>query len=808
MHALWNDSSVIPARLNRVGAVLAMISCLCWCRYTVAVGPAGDAAGQSLNTAGSKQQGVNTTVEKMMGVPPGDHADAIPRPEVPRTSYLFAGPYDPTMAVPTDSVHLYDLSFTTWAERGYSPQFMIHARHGEQIRKEPSEFQTDRDGNPWGVAFVNRGGKQIDLAVGALRPSLNAEMVARHGEGITIQVADHYKVPTKARTEIIQQHSREALAKGAAGVGFDEPEFWAKTGYGDAFKREWQANYGTPWQPPHGSVDARCKADRLKALLFERHIRTVLSDAQQCNPSAVRLLSMHSPIGYYSMGIVTAHHSLVAIPQVQEVLAEVWNVPFDVGYLEYSSMWNLVRGTDKRLWFFMDPMGDSPNLSLDFYRRSFGDNLLAALMFPEIDSYVVLAWPRRIYGQVPKDYETVVNTIVGGLSEMWRYPDGRVSAGSKGIGTFVSDSMAWQRDDPSTSDFNGFYGLCKPLVNSGVPVQVLSLDRVTEPGYMDETRVLLVSYDFLKPVDPAQNRALADWCKRGGALLVFGGTDAYHAISESWWQRAGYASPVEDLFAGMGLPIRDARALSGGSEERLLLPADGVSSDRLRLPAAYPITLYTPPTGAESLYVVDGEAEPVVWQAPVEKGTVVFVGVAPGILATSGEGSAWGRRLTKSAYEKAGGMFREQSYFLVRRGPYTAVRALDKAYEARGTFVDLLSPTLSVLENPTVSPGECVFWADIGTTKGNPYVAAVSGRVRARYEQGNLTSFLTQSPTNTQGVARLWVGNRQVREARAYTMSGAELPAEVRAEGDTVLVSYQNQAEGVVVRMDWDERLP
>ncbi len=62
------------------------------------------------------------------------------------------------------------------------------------------------------------------------------------------------------------------------------------------------------------------------------------------------------------------------MPAMQEVIAEVWNDPFEVSYFEYSSFYNLVRGTDKRLWFMMDPWGDSPAMSLDFYRRSYGDN--------------------------------------------------------------------------------------------------------------------------------------------------------------------------------------------------------------------------------------------------------------------------------------------------------------------------------------------------------------------------------------------------------------------------------------------------
>lgn len=790
------------------GCISAMALCL-W-SYS---GVSADAGAVPVNSRagggrgylpGIHAKGGNTMIDELMGVPKGQHPTIVPRPEKPHTSYLFAGPYDPTMAVPADSVHLYDdSSFTTWTEMGYSPRFMIHSRYGEQIHRDPSEFQTDRDGNPWGTAHVYRGDKFLDLVVGALRPELTAEMQAKHGKDITVRMDDHYKSPTESRTEIVKQFARDALSNGAAGVGFDEPEYWAQTGYEEAFKREWLAYYGTPWEPPHSSVDARYKADHLKVQLFEKHISAVLTDAHHSKSAPVCLLSTHSPIGYYGMGMVTAHHALISIPAVREVLAEVWNVPFEIGYLEYSSMWNLTRGTGKRLWFFMDPMGDHPGLSLDFYRRSFGENLLASLMFPGVDSFEVLAWPRRIYGQVPKEYEIVVNTSVGVLSEMWRYPDGRIEAGSEGIGTFVSDSMARQRSDPSPSDFNGFLGLCKPLLAGGVQVQVLSLDRVAEPGYLDGMKTLLLSYDFLKPVDPAQNRALADWCRRGGSLIVFGGTDAYNALSDSWWRRDGYASPVEHLFAETGLPIKDARTLPLGAEDRVLLPADGISTQRLHVPGAYPITLYAPPTGAEPTYTPEGETTPAVWQASVGKGSVVFAGIAPGFLATTAQGATWERSLVKSAYQRAGGRYIEQPYFMLKRGPYTAIRTLGKELKAGGRFVDLLSPELSVLQDPTVPADECALWMAMGPMGDAPYLIAASGRIRARYEHGDTTSFIAQSPTNTPGVARLWAGNRHAKAVHAFTTTGAELAAQMQSDGDTVLVSYPNIAEGAVVRVDW-----
>ena len=284
-------------------------------------------------------------------------------------------------------------------------------------------------------------------------------MVNRHGEGISIEADDYYKVPTKARIELAKLFFVGALAAAAKGFCFDEPEFWAEAGYSEGFKQEWKARYGTAWQPPHSSVDARSKPEQLKAFLQRQWVETILGDVQQRKSSVTRMIAMYSPINYYQIRMTTPHHSLVSIPALQEMIAEIWNQPFEVGYLEYSSLYHLVRGTGGRQWFMMDPWGDSPALSLDFYRRSYGANLLAALMFPQKDTYQPLIWPNQVYGHVPKEYETLINTVVGALCEMWRYPGRRVESGSRGIGTFIADSIGRQRAEPSPSDFDGFYGL-------------------------------------------------------------------------------------------------------------------------------------------------------------------------------------------------------------------------------------------------------------------------------------------------------------------------------------------------------------
>lgn len=783
--------------------------------------------------------GLGDVVEGLMGAGGGARAALVPRPAIPHTAFFFSQPYDPTMAVPTDTVQLYlwDVSldksmYPTWAEKGYDVQTFLHSRYGKEMRDVPDEDQMAQGDAPIRVTDAIKDGKDVFQAIVVETDAMKAAVNRHFGGGVTFQF-DKYKVPSPERIALAKRYYEDVLRMGVSAFCFDEPEFWAQAGYSKAFRREWEPHYGTPWQEPDLTAEARFKADQLKAFMIRRWVETILSDVQKENPAVRRMMALHSPINYYKLRMATPHDRLFTLPQLQDVVAEVWNDPFEQSYLEYSSFLNLARGRDLRLWFMMDPWGDSPVVSMDFYRHSYGENLLAALMFPQVDTYQPLIWPNRLFGHLPKDYEVIINAVTGALTELWRYPGGSVKAGSPGIGTFVADSMGWQRALPFPSDFEGFYGVSSTFVLHGIPQEVLSLDRADEPGYLDGVKCLLVSYDFLKPMKPSLNRAIADWTRRGGSLVLFGGGDGYNALADSWWRKAGFSSPIQELLSQLGLAAGEPRALSGPPSDVVLSDVTGTFGSALADvtvpfgpsvgladfgvdsigalnftepkpgPRSYPITLQKAPAGSTPLFALKGGADPVAWEARAGKGSVTFEGVAPGFLYTSKQGSAWGRALVARAMGRTGQTYREQPYFLVRRGPYTGVRALDGAYAAKGRFVDLLSEELSLVEDPVVAAGQCAFWVDAGPADSVPRLLAAAGRVRATFGSADTTSFVVQAPSQTPGVARVWTGGRAPAEVTAFTVLGASVPATFKAQGGSLQVRYDNEADGVIVRVRW-----
>lgn len=785
-------------------------------------------------------------LEALMGVKPGEHAVVVPRAASPRTGFFLAESYRPELGVPADALQLYAgieafehfgfgkistsaATAQSWKDRGYATQLFLHSRYGSYERNPPTERQTDRHGRALCVIATEVQGRQVDLAIGPVTPELRDTMRKKHGPEAVLREVDYYMLPTRERIEFARRFYTENLKTITAGFCFDEPEIWSDAGYSEAFKAEWRDYYGEDWIEPHASVDARYKAEQLKRHLVRRWVETILQDVANRRPDLPRMLATHSLASYAGMGMSTPLHALTSIPALDEVIAEVWNEPFESCYAQYSSFWHQVRDSKKQLWLMADPWGDSPALSLDFYRKSYGANVVSALMFPIAERFQPLIWPNRLYGKIPPEYETIINSVTGVLTEVWRYPGGTVQSGTPGIATFVADSMAWQRSEPAPSDFDGFDGLTLPLIRRGVPVDVLPLERVTEPGFLDQTKVALLSYDFLKPTVAEQNQALTEWTKKGGVLICFGGTDAYNAVRDAWWSRAGFASPLEDLFSRLGLPIIRPDVLAETDFDGLVEPvADG---DAFTVPVGpslgtrqylhrkniqhqteigqplpnptYPLTLYAPPSGAKSLYRLKDSGKPVVWSIRVGHGLVVFAGIAPGYLKNFDAGAGLLLSLVRQTLVDRGERFDAPARFVLRRGPYTAVRTFDTTHQLKGRYVDVFSPKLEVFTDPQIPAHTNMLLVDAGIT-GREEPLAVSGRLVSWYTNADTTALVVRAPSQTNGMARLFCGGRRLKSAKAWTTEGKPVELHARAEVTSVLLSYLNEADGLVLRVDWE----
>ena len=679
-----------------------------------------------------------------------------PRPKEPHTSFQTGSAYRPELDIRTDAVIHYGCGkegILSWLDTGYVVQTMYGFRTGpEYIKDHADEGQTDSK-----------------------------------GEILTCGPGSYYMVPTQSRIDAALNYYRQAITNGTSMAVPEEPEFFIRSGYSESFKKEWEAYYHEPWQDQATSIEARWKSSRLKSYLEYRMVKSILEDAQKQKPAVVRAVAGHSAVSYYQWQIIYPHYEVMKLPALQEMIGQVWTGTarsackyegvvaertFENGFLEYSSLYNLMRGTGKRLWFLMDPLEDNPDRSMEDYQINYIKTLVASLMFSEVDEFEVMPWPERIFGRVPDGFATTTMSIVTMLGDIHNQKGSKLDVGTQGIATFVADSMAWQRGDPHASDYDCFYGLTLPLIMRGIPVQVAQLERAPEPKYLDPYKVLLVSYDIIKPMDEAYNLALVEWVKKGGSLVLFGGEDAYNALPE-WWQKKGFKSPHEHLLNAFGRGFNPLPNKEGSPNQ-------------------------DPPPNQDPF---GRGLNPL----PCGKGTVTIIPKPPSYFASSKESADELRGIVSRACGKAGIKYREQHYMKVRRGRYVAVRAFDKPVTTKGKFVDVLDPELKVLVNPTVPAQELAVMADVGKLLADqkPRILLSSSRLDASSETASETKVLLSGPLKTKGIVRFSTAGKKVKSVIAEDTAGKRVEMEWGKAGDTLFIKHDGLPDGVLVRVLW-----
>jgi hypothetical protein len=498
--------------------------------------------------ADANANGIPDRFEELLGIPAG--AASARRTRRPTTCLQTPTPYRSDNDLKVDGILVVSespVAFGSWQSAGYQTWHMTGFRDGQAyVDAHPGSVQQDR----WGGL--------LDCGPGS-----------------------YYMVPTADRRRILYERFQEGARGGATAAAPEEPEFIGRGGYSPAFQQEFAEHYGRPWTPPHGSVQARVDCQRLMGHLEIELLRACYDGMKSVNPQAQSFLLCHSPLNYSAWNIMFPHAEALRELKVDQTISQVWTgtarsaVPhmgsrrertFENAWLEYSSSLNCVRGLGIPTWLLMDPVEDNPDRPMEDYFFNYKRTLGAALMFPESDLYEVMPWPTRIFGRVPDDFATVICNVIGALSDMQNHPDVTQDRGTEGIATFLADSAMWQRNEPSPSDFDAIYGLCLPMLMRGVPAQIAQLERVADPGYLDPYKILLVSFDALKPERREYVDALADWVRKGGQLILCGGQDAYNDL-DLWWKQAGFPSPHAYLLDRLGLDASGLQPLGQPAAE-------------------------------------------------------------------------------------------------------------------------------------------------------------------------------------------------------------------------------------------------
>ena len=746
------------------------------------------------------------------------------------TGYQASGDFRPSVDLQCDFVMVYGIDDTMpdrirqYREKGYVIHLMTGIAWGE--------YQDYLDGKWDGRKHWDEG------------------QVERSGKDVIHNPTVPYMVPTVSFSEYLTERMKIAVDMGVEAIHVEEPEFWDRSGYSEAFKREYEIYYKEPWRPQHEDLDVQYKSARLKAYLYSRAIDRVSAALKEYakvvyNRDLRFYVPTHSLLNYTQWKIMSPEAALINIPTVDGYIAQIWtgtsreaNVyegvykerTFETAYLEYGVMQELVKGTGRRMWFLNDPIEDLPSYTWENYEYNYRKTAAASLLHPHIWHYEICPWPHRVFdGRYPRfqpniakkdetSYETdqskpipgSYSTLLSGMFQLFgdmeqkefcfegagdsvgicmsdsglfqrTFPDGIVNgrklgdrfamAKHKNTGNPVDEEAAEAlmkeiREDESllldfiqSDAFPQFYGMSLPLLKYGLPVRPVQLDNVRRfAGYLDTLKVLILSYEYIKPEAPDINTAVLSWVMNGGTLLYIGdGSDPFHRI-DSWWRKSGYENPARHLFRLAGM------------EET---PEDGV----------YPA----------------GNGKIVVWN------------MVPAKICLSRELAQEYRYKVKDALESLGLSWEFRNDLTLHRGPYIISSVMDESVTDEkkvweGLFADLGENDYPVITHKEIGPDETALLFDFDTIREDAFrVIGTSARVLdAQTDDGGF-----QLKLKTADKIRAYTRVRLPQKAAAALAvdeQGQHVPMEVNWDdaSRTLLLCYDSHSEEVTVTGRWE----
>ncbi len=707
-----------------------------------------------------------------------------------KTSFQASAPWNARYDIRSDIAMVYGMDSTFeqrvkgYRDAGYDVQFMTGIAWGEYQDYFTGKF----DGKThWREGQITRNNDTI-----------------WHGHFVP------YVVPVASYLEYFKSIVRRVIDAGVTSIYLEEPEFWARAGYGELFKEEWQKFYGFPWMAQDESPEATYLASKLKYQLYYNALKEVFTYAKGYGRSkglAVKCyVPTHSLLNYSSWQIVSPEASLASLQDMDGYIAQVWTGTarepnyfngvkkervFETAFLEYGSMLSMTEPTHRKLFFLTDPIEDWPR-TWDDYKRNYQATYTAELLYSGIGNYEVMPWPNRIYlgkfkleGQdkrqpISPAYATQMQVMINALNDMPAVENPKGSSigwisGSKGVGVLVSNSMMFQRfpthkgyEDPQLSNF---YGMAMPLVKRGIPVETVHMENLGYPETLKNMHVLVMSYANMKPPAAEVHKQLAQWVRNGGVLIYYGrDEDPFQSVRE-WWNTNGrhWQAPSQDLFAGLGIK--------------------------------------------------DGKAGTYRYG----KGQVVIVREDPKELVMNAGGDSSLIRNVGEGYVKGTGRQLElrSNFFFLKRGNYIISAVMDETGKAETSIIkshviDLFDPMLPVLESKTVQPGEQAVLFDLDNMKDKKTPAVLCGAARVYEEKRTAASyeFVAKSPSQTQNVMRvllpeapktLTIGGQVVTVDGMTSQSGEGFvtAGDWDAASHTLLVRFPNQSEGVSVQIKW-----
>ncbi|MBQ6265008.1 MAG: hypothetical protein IJK60_06120 [Clostridia bacterium] len=643
----------------------------------------------------------------------------------------------------------------------------------------------------------------------------------RYGNLILHSEDSPYMVPTVSFADYMSEKLRIAVDCGVEAIHVEEPEFWDRAGYSESFKREYQLYYRLPWSPPHESVDAKYRCSKLKAYLYARTIDRVASSLKEYakvkyNRYLRFYVPTHSLINYTQWKIVSPEGKLADIPAVDGCIAQVWTGTsreknwfdgefkertFETAYLEYGVMQELVKGTDRKMWFLHDPIEDNPVFDWDDYRKNYLCTVAASLLHPKINSYEICPWPNRVFEdeypkgspearRIPDEYATLLNNMFNTLGNIENMEEKGIK-----VGILTADSQLYQREYPdcffvdakveetgtvlheadelidrfrnelfksekvdselllkymSANALPAFYSLALPLLKYGISVRPVLLDNARRyPGYLDDYDVIIMSYEYMKPDYPDVNTSITNRVRQGAVLIYIGdGFDPFHKIN-SWWSEK-YDTPADHLFEMLEI---------NPDEKGIYKCGKGVAG---------------------------------VWK------------MSPCFFGFSKENADLFRQFFIDVTAEKGYIFEFSNHLSISRKPYIITAVMDESVDSspvvlKGLYADMFTPDFKILTEKTVYPGENSMLCDLKKIGDESLcVIGTSSRINSMERNGSKITINAHGAGSLTANIRL----RVPTEVKSAEIDGEKCRFVFDDKSRTVLLTYESNAKPVNITVE------
>ena len=580
-----------------------------------------------------------------------------------------------------------------------------------------------------------------------------------------------YMLPTTGWTAYLEEMTEQSIDLGVTAIIPEEPLAHTYTGYEESFKPIWADYYGFPWQAENSSEIARFLTGQLKAKLYLDLELDLLETSQQYGNDIDFVIPIHSIFGNIAAKLTAPLGMSVGTNDIDGYIGQIWTGPirwaldnysssdesfFGSAYALYDFFTQLTIETDRKLWLLVDPVEDDPNHTWAEYLEWYEHSVAAMLFMPEVDSYEIMPWPERTFmpgystgggSPAPEDFRIQVLTISQVLQDIAKggewLPDASSKLPTEKIAVAIADSAMYRKI--SGAKLQGTYGMLMPLIQRGIPVSSFAMERVQDTNYADLYKVIILSYETFKPVNPQMNVDLADWVKRGGSLLVVGATEtSLDSASYFWWHGLGYNSPIEHLMAQFG------GGYGGGNVIR-----------NTTSPSAFANTSI-----AANTYL------PLLEQA-------VNASDITGGLNTPGN-------------------------FCMKRGDYVIARSTKSNLWVQGNFVNIFDADLPVINNINLSPGQSGLFKDVtDILTGNvPALLHTSHRLMSQENSNDFLKFTINGPSETPAVARIFSANKN-SSVSARNANGGIVNVSVLQDETSALIKFPNLPDGVTVSINF-----